>query len=342
MRVGLNLGYSGAALGDALPLVRHAEALGLDSVWVAEAYGSDAVSVLGALAASTQRVRIGSAVLQMPARTPACTAMTAMTLDAMSGGRFLLGLGMSGPQVVEGWHGVPYGRPLARTREYVEIVRRAVARKAPLSYDGDHYQIPYQGPDATGLGKPLRSILHPVRPAVPVYLGAIGPRNVRLAAEIADGWMPVFYAPEHEDVFAEPLAAGLGRRDAGLGTLEVVASAPVVLGDDVAACRDQVRPHVALYVGGMGSRGRNFYNDLVRRYGYEQAAAEVQDAYLAGRHRDAAAAVPDTLVDEVALVGPAARIRDRLAAWRDSQVSLLLAGTRQPEALEVLAEAASE
>lgn len=340
MRVGLNLGYSGAALGDALPLVRRAEELGLDSVWAAEAYGSDAVSVLGALAASTRQIRIGSAVLQMPARTPACTAMTAMTLDALSGGRFLLGLGMSGPQVVEGWHGVPYGRPLARTREYVDIVRRVVARDAPLTYDGDHYQIPYQGTGATGLGKPLRSILHPVRKAIPLYLGAIGPRNVRLAAEIADGWMPIFYAPAHEDVFAESLAAGLGRRDAGLGTLEVVASVPVVLGEDVAACRDQVRPHLALYVGGMGAHGRNFYNDLVSRYGYAQAAAEVQDAYLAGRHRDAAAAVPDALVDEVALVGPAARIRDRLAAWRDSQVNVLLASTSQPEALEVLAEAA--
>jgi F420-dependent oxidoreductase-like protein len=337
MRLGLNLGYSGAELGDALPLVRHAETLGLDSVWAAEAYGSDAVSVLGALAASTSRIRIGSAVLQMPARTPACTAMTAMTLDALSGGRFLLGLGVSGPQVVEGWHGQPFGKPLRRTREYVEIVRRAVARAEPLSYDGEDYQIPYQGPDATGLGKPLRSILHPVRPSIPVYLAAIGPRNVSLAAEIADGWMPIFYSPEREDVFAGALASGAGRGGRETGTLDVAAQVMVVLGDDVAACRDQVRPALALYVGGMGARGRNFYNDLVRRYGYGEAAERVQDAYLAGRKAEAAAAVPDALIDEIALVGPAARIRDRLAAWRGSHATTLLLGTTQPEALELVA-----
>lgn len=342
MKLGLNIGYSGAALADALPLVRHAEGLGFDSVWVAEAYGSDAVSVLGALAASTTTIRIGSAVLQMPARTPACTAMTAMTLDALSGGRFLLGLGLSGPQVVEGWHGVAYGKPLARTREYVEIVRRAVAREQPLRFDGRQYQIPYQGEDATGLGKPLRSILHPVRPVIPIYLAAIGPRNVELTAEIADGWLPIFYSPEREDTFADALGDGRergGRPGHALGPLDIAAQVPVVLGDDVAACRDRLRPNLALYMGGMGARGRNFYNDLVRRYGFEDAATTIQDAYLAGRKADAAAAVPDQLIDEIALVGPAGRIRDRLAAWQTSRATTLMAATDQPEALEVLAAA---
>jgi F420-dependent oxidoreductase-like protein len=341
MRLGLNLGYSGSAMGSVLPLVQRAEAAGFDSVWVAEAYGSDAVSVLGWLAAATDRIKLGSAILQIPARTPAMTAMTAMTLDALSGGRVLLGLGVSGPQVVEGWHGQRYGRPLVRTREYVEIVRRAIAREAPLSFSGEEYTIPYAGPDATGLGKPLRSILHPIRPAVPIYLAAIGPRNVALAAEIADGWLPFLYAPAHEDVFAEALTEGGHRRPTGMWPLEVAAQVPVVLGDDVDACRDRLRPQFALYIGGMGAKGRNFYQDLAVRYGYEAEAGAVQDAFLAGRKDQAAGLIPDRLVDELALVGPAGRIREHFAAWRDSRASTLILQTTQPEVIDLMAELAA-
>jgi F420-dependent oxidoreductase-like protein len=336
MRLGLNIGYSGAAIGDLLPLVQHADRVGVDSVWAAEAYGSDAVTVLAYLAARTERIKLGSAVLQMPARTPANTAMTAMTLDALSGGRFLLGLGLSGPQVVEGWHGVPYGRPLGRTREYVQIVRRAIAREAPLEHDGEHYQIPYRGPDATGLGKPLRSILHPLRERIPIYLAAIGPRNVELTAEIADGWLPFLYSPEREKVAAEPLDAGFARAGRDAAGFDIATTVGVAVGDDIDACRDQIRPMLALYVGGMGARGRNFYHDLVARYGYQAEADRIQDLYLGGRKSEAAAAVPDALVDEVALVGPLPRIRDRLQAWKASRVSTLILGTQSPEVLDTL------
>jgi F420-dependent oxidoreductase-like protein len=339
VKVGLNLGYSGAQMGDVLPLVMHADRIGVDSVWAAEAYGSDAVTVLAFLAGHTESIGLGSAILQMPARTPANTAMTAMTLDALSGGRVLLGLGVSGPQVVEGWHGVAYGKPLARTREYVEIVRRVIAREEPLQFDGDHYHVPYRGDDATGLGKPLKSILHPVRTEIPIYLAAIGPNNVALAAEIADGWMPIFYAPEHEDAFAEHLERGAERSGRDLDTLDIAVTTMVAAGDDLAACRDRLRPQLALYIGGMGSRDKNFYNDLAVRYGYAEAAATVQDAYLDGRRDEAIAAVPDELIDEVALVGPVDRIVDRLAAWQDSHVTTLILGTDQPEVVQAVRDA---
>jgi F420-dependent oxidoreductase-like protein len=338
MKLGLNIGYSGATMGAVLPLVEHADRIGIDSVWAAEAYGSDVVTVLAYLAATTRRIKLGAGIMQMPARTPANTAMTAMTLDALSNGRFLLGLGLSGPQVVEGWHGVPYGKPLGRSREYVEIVRKAIAREAPLEHHGEHYQIPYQGPDATGLGKPLKSILHPVRARIPIYLAAIGPRNVTLAAEIADGWLPIFYSPEREEVFREHLDAGLrnaGRRD----TFDIAATVYVAAGDDVDACRDMLRPFFALYIGGMGARERNFYNDLACRYGFEEAAGRIQDLYLEGRKEEAAARVPDELVDEMALAGPVDRIVDRLAAWKESRVTTLVLGTNQPEVLTALQDA---
>jgi F420-dependent oxidoreductase-like protein len=337
MRLGLNIGYSGASLRDALPLVKHAETVGVDSVWVAEAYGSDAVSVLGYLAAATSRIKLGSAILQMPARTPATTAMTAMTLDGLSGGRFLLGIGLSGPQVVEGWHGVAYGKPLARTREYVEILRKIFAREAALSHDGDVYQIPYRGPGATGLGKPLKSILHPVRSEIPIYLAAIGPRNVALTGEIADGWLPIFYSPEHESSFTGALDEGLARAGRDPSTIDIAAQVAVAMGDDVGACRDLLRPFFALYVGGMGARGRNFYFDIVSRAGYEAEATKIQDHYLAGQRADAIAAVPDRLIDEFCLVGPADRIRDRLAAWKETRVTTLLLAAQQPEAVELIA-----
>ena len=339
MKLGLNIGYSGSTIADVLPLVEHADRIGIDSVWAAEAYGSDAVTVLAYLAGHTERIKLGSAILQMPARTPANTAMTAMTLDALSGGRLLLGLGLSGPQVVEGWHGVPYGKPLGRTREYVEIVRQAIAREAPLEFSGEHYAIPYAGEDATGLGKPLKSILHPLRNRIPIYLAAIGPRNVALTAEIADGWLPIFYSPEREDIFNAHLDEGLASAGRKAGELDIAPSVMVAAGDDINACRDALRPFLALYIGGMGAKGRNFYNDLATRYGFGEAAEKVQDLYLDGRKDEAAAAVPDQLVDEIALVGPIDRIVDRLAAWKASRVGTMVLGTYQPEVLTALQEA---
>jgi F420-dependent oxidoreductase-like protein len=319
--------------------VQDAERLGYTSVWTAESYGSDAVVPLAWVGALTYRIQLGTAILQMAARTPAMTAMTAMTLDALSGGRALLGLGVSGPQVVEGWHGQPFGKPLGRTREYVAIVRAILARKEPLEHSGEHYQIPYRGPGATGLGKPLRSILH-ARADLPIYLAAIGPRNVALAAELADGWLPVFFSPGRASLFRDALAEGFARAGAAgkRERFDVAPMAPVVVGPDVDACRARVKPRIALYVGGMGARGRNFYFDLACRYGYEEPAVRIQDLYLAGRRPEAEAAVPDALVDEVALCGPRERIRERLAAWRDAGVTTLVCAPSQPEAIRVMAE----
>jgi F420-dependent oxidoreductase-like protein len=334
MRLGLNLGYFGAAApSQTVPLVQHAESLGYHSVWTAEAYGSDAVVPLTWVAAHTEKIGLGTSILQMPGRTPANTAMTAATLDLLSGGRVLLGLGLSGPQVVEGWHGQPYGKPLAKTREYVEIVRTIFKREQPLEHHGAHYDIPYSGDDATGLGKPLKLIIHPVRNEIPIYLAAIGPKNVALAAEVADGWLPIFFAP---DRFAETYGEAFTATD--LERFDVAPSVTVVLGDDVDACRSMVKPALALYIGGMGARGRNFYNDLACRYGYDGPAKTIQDLYLDGKKREAAAAVPDELVDEVALCGPKERIAELLESWERSPVTTLIVGTGQPEALDVMAE----
>jgi F420-dependent oxidoreductase-like protein len=338
MRLGLNIGYSGSHLGINLPLIQEADRLGFHSVWSAEAYGSDAVSTIAWVAAQTKRIGVGTAIMQIPARTPTLAATTALTLDQLSGGRFLMGLGVSGPQVVEGWHGVAFGKPLAKTREYVEIVRAVWRREKPLEYKGAYYQIPYAGPDATGLGKPLKSILHGGRD-IPIYLAAIGPKNVALAAEIADGWLPVYFSPDRMAIFTPHLEAGF--KAAGgksLGRFDVAPTVPIVLGDDVKACRDHVKPRLALYVGGMGARGKNFYNELVCRYGYEAAAKTVQDLYLSGKKEEAAAQVPDALVDEIALCGPRERIKERLARWKSSGVTTLICGTGQAEALRVMAE----
>ncbi|MEE8601704.1 LLM class F420-dependent oxidoreductase [Euzebya tangerina] len=339
MRLGLNIGYSGSSIGDVMPLIQHADEVGVDSVWAAESYGSDAATVLAYAAAKTERIKVGSAIFQMPARTPANTAMTAMTLDALSGGRMLLGLGLSGPQVVEGWHGVPYGKPLTRTREYVEIVRTIIARDERLEHDGEEYQIPYSGEGATGLGKPLKSILHPVRPAIPIYLAAIGPKNVQLTAEIADGWLPIFYSPERETIYNENLDAGMEAAGRDGSDFDIAPTVSVVMGDDIEACRDMLRPMFALYIGGMGSKEKNFYNDLACRYGFEEAAGKIQDLYLAGNKSEAIALVPDALVDECALVGPLDRILDRLEAWKDSRIGTMILGTMQPEVLEPLQDA---
>jgi F420-dependent oxidoreductase-like protein len=333
MRLGYYMGYAppGTNPLELIERAQHAERLGYDSAWAAEAWGTDAVTVLAWLAAVTTRLKVGSAIMQMPGRTPANTAMTAATLDLLSGGRFLLGLGTSGPQVVEGWHGQPWGKPLTRTREYVEIVRSALRREL-VEHEGEHYAIPYRGSGATGLGKPLKLMARPLRPDLPIYLAALGPRNVALAAEIADGWLPIFFSPERfDEVFAPQLT---GAREG----FDVAPSVQVVLLDDVDAARDALEPLLALYVGGMGSKGANFYNALAVRYGYEAEAARIQELYLDGKQREAIAAVPDALVDEVALVGPRGRIAERLEAWKEAGVTTLLCATQQDEALELMAE----
>jgi F420-dependent oxidoreductase-like protein len=338
MRLAMSLNYSGANLALDIDKVLEAERLGYSSVWTAEAYGSDAVAPAAWIAARTTRIHVGTGIMQIPARTPAMTAMTAMTLDALSGGRFRLGLGVSGPQVAEGWHGVAFGKPLVRTREYVEVVRTVLKREKPLEFRGEYYQIPFAGPNATGLGKPLKSILHG-RASLPIYLAAVGPKNVALAAEIADGWIPVFYSARRGQMFREWLDAGFkagGRSPAAFDIMPMVA---VVVGPDVAACRAAVKPRLALYVGGMGARGRNFYNDIARRYGYEEAAKTIQDLYLAGRKVEAEAAVPDALVDEVALCGPKERVSDQLAEWTASGVTTLMV-TGDATAVRTLAELA--
>ena len=328
------MGYAspGTNPTELIALAQEAERLGYDSAWTAEAWGTDAVTVLAWLGATTTTIRLGTGIMQMPARTPAMTAMTAATLDLMSGGRVLLGLGTSGPQVVEGWHGEPFGKPLGRTREYVEIVRAAIRREL-VQHQGEHYEIPYRGDDATGLGLPLKLMLRPMRTEIPVYLAAIGPRNVALAAEIADGWLPVWVSPEKlAGVFGEPLAAAKPGFDVAAFAV------PVAISDDLQAARDFVKPHLALYVGGMGAKGQNYYTTLVARYGYEREANEIQELYLGGKKMEAIAAVPDALVDEVALVGGRDRIADRLEAWKESPVTTLLIQAHDPATLRAMAE----
>jgi len=323
MDLALNLSYSGTGIAIDIAKIQEAERLGYGSVWTAEAYGSDAVAPAAWIAARTEKIHVGTGIMQIPARTPAMTAMTAMTLDGLSGGRFRLGLGVSGPQVVEGWHGTPFGKPLAKTREYVEVVRAILKREKPVEFRGEYYQIPYAGPDATGLGKPLRSILHG-RADLPIYLAAVGPKNVALAAEIADGWIPIFFSARRASMFREWLAEGFKARGGTPARFDVMPMVAVVVGEDAAACRAAVKPRLALYVGGMGARGRNFYNDIARRYGYEDAAKRIQDLFLSGKKEEAAAAVPDALVDEVALCGPPARIREQLAEWKSSGVTTIM------------------
>ena len=348
MKLGVNFGYQdwGSNLEGALALARESDRLGYSSGWTAEAYGTDAVTPLTWMLAHTENMSFAPAIMQMPARTPAMTAMTAATLDLMSGGRFMLGLGASGPQVAEGWHGEAYGKPLGRTREYVEIVRTILRREAPLEHHGVHYDIPYTGADATGLGKPLKIIVHPRRSDIPIYLAAIGPKNVELAAEIADGWLPIFFSPErYADTFGASVEAGFAKAgrdktggDKSLANFDIAPTVTVILGDDLEMLRNFAKPMIALYVGGMGARGKNFYNDLACRYGFEAEAKEIQDLYLDGKKREAAGAVPDSLVDEIALIGPKERIADRLDAWRESGVGTLIVGSGQIEAIRLMAE----
>lgn len=324
MRLAVNLGYMGLASSeDMLALAREADRLGYDSAWVAEAYGSDTVSFLAWIGASTEQIGLGSAVMQIPGRTPAMTAMTAATMDHLSGGRFRLGLGVSGPQVSEGWHGVRFAKPLARTREYVEIVRSALARET-LSYAGEHFTLPL--PD--GPGKALKLTIRPTQAHLPIYLAAVGPKNLELTGEIADGWLAIFFSPEHSGDIVESIATG--RRAAGKGTdadpldgFDIVPTVPVVVTDDVEMGAAAVAAYSALYIGGMGSKEKNFYNHLACRMGFEGEAARVQELFLAGQHRDAAEAVPFEFIDATALIGPADRIRKRVARYADAGVTTL-------------------
>jgi F420-dependent oxidoreductase-like protein len=323
VKLGLHIGYWGLGLdaGQQLQLVQEAERLGYDSVWTAEAYGSDAATILGWLAGLTSTIRLGAAIFQMPARSAAMTAMTAATLDQLSGGRMLLGIGSSGPQVAEGWHGQRFARQLQRTREYVAVVRMALARRR-VEFHGETLELPL--PD--GPGKALKLTIAPVQPSIPIYLAAIGPKNTTLAAEIADGWLPTLFSPEHVGEFRPLLEEGFARAGGGKGfaDFDIVPTVTVNVSDDLEAARDSMRPYVALYVGGMGSRKQNFYNALVQRYGFEDAAREVQSLYLEGRRDEAAAALPGELIDTVALVGPRDRVRERLAVYREAGVGTLM------------------
>jgi F420-dependent oxidoreductase-like protein len=341
MRLGLVTGYSGPRMQQTMDLILEAERLGFDSVWSGEAWGSDVITFLAFVGARTSSIKLGAGIMQMQARTPAMTAMTAMTLDGLTNGRFLIGLGPSNPQVIEGWHGVPYGKPLQRYREYITILRKILAREEPLQFDGQEYQIPYRGPDATGLGKPLKSILHG-RPDMKIYTASISPKGIELAAELADGILPVWMSPEWYEPFYRPsLQRGFAKAEGGksLETFDFAPFVTCVMGADLEQCREPVKASLALYIGGMGARSKNFYNSYVRNFGYEDLATKLQNLYLSGRKVEAQAAVPDELVDAVALVGPKERIAERLGPWKASPVTTLLIGTNQVEALRVLAEA---
>ncbi len=325
MQIGVHLGHWEREPNDVIGLAHEAESLGFESVWVSETWGSDAVVLASAIATATERIGVGPGILPMPGRTPATTAMSALTIDHLSRGRFRLGLGVSGPQVVEGWHGQVFDDPLGRTREYVEIVRSVLRRKEPVTAPGPHYPMP------VGKGRALRTNVRPLRVDVPIYLAAMGPRNVALAAEIADGWLPLFFSPDHVTAFElPPLPAGF----------EVAPMVRVAIDDDIAVARDALRPTIALYVGSFGSRGVNFYRDLVMRFGFADAARAIQDAAMDGRRDDAIAAVPDELIDAVALVGPRDAVRDRLAAFAEAGVTTLLAHTSDVETMRALTEAA--
>ena len=324
--------------------VWEAERLGYDAVWSGEAYGTDAVTPVAWVLAQTKKIKAGTSIMQMPARTPACAAMTAMTLQALSGNRFLCGIGPSGPQVVEGWHGVPFGKPLLRTREYIAIIRQILERKAPLEYRGEHYRIPYTGPGATGLGKPLRSIIHG-DPSLKIYTASVAPAGLRTAGEVADGTLPFFMSPEKADAITAPVLEGIAKAGNGktLADFDVVPYVRIAIGDDLAACRDAIRPQLALYIGGMGARSKNYYNDLTKRLGYEAEAAKIQDLFLEGRRKEAEAAVPDALIDEISLIGTKERIHDRLHAWKElakeHRIGTLVLTGATAEALRVVAEA---
>lgn len=339
MKLGMMVGYSGGQMSIDTEMILEAERLGFDSVWTAEAYGSDAATPLAYIAAITDRIKLGTAIFQMPARTPAMTAMTAMTIDGLSNGRFILGLGPSGPQVVEGWHGVPYGRPLTRTKEYIRIVRSILEREGPLKHQGFHYEIPFHGEGSTGLGKPLKSILRG-RADIPIFTASIGPKGIVCSGQVADGLLPVWLDPQKMNLIDPFVDEGFALRsdDKTRESFRVAPFVTCIMGDDLEKCRAPIKGMLALYIGGMGARGNNFYNDYAKRMGYEEEAVEIQTRYLTGDKIGAAEKVPDSLVDEVSLVGSSERIRDHLDRWRVNGISELLITANHKSALRVLAE----
>ena len=344
LKLGISIGYwSKGPPPGAAEMIQEAERLGYESVWTAEAYGSDAIVPLAWWGANTSKIKLGTAIVQISARTPAATAMAAMTLDHLSGGRLLLGLGVSGPQVVEGWYGQSFAKPLARMREYIGILRDIWAREGPVTSEGPYYPLPYTGagglPDPTGLGKPLKSSIHPLREDIPIYLAAEGPKNIALAAELCDGWLALFYSPNHDDIYRPALDEGFAREGArhGPGDFEVAASVPFIVTDNAGAAIDAVRPMYALYFGGMGARSVNFHANVPIRMGYEAEVGQIQELYLSGKKDEAAAAIPAKLIDELTLIGSAEQIKDKLEAWRESSVTtLLIAG--DPQTLRTAAE----
>ena len=346
MKLGLLLRYHGEVGGPGMDLVLEAERLGYDSVWSGESYGTDAVTPTTWVLSRTTKIKAGTGIMQMSARTPAMTAMTALTLQAMSNNRFLLGIGPSGPQVIEGWHGLPYGKPLARTKEYAAILRTIFAREGGLEHKSEHYEIPYKGPGASGLGKPLKSILKPIAP-IPIYTAAIAPAGLRTAGECADGVLPIFMSPEKSDLISKPVLEGMAAagRAPSLENFDIAPYVRVAMGTDLQKCRDALRPEAALYIGGMGAREKNFYNDYAKRMGFEDAAVKIQDAFLGGRRNEAMAAVPDAFIDQTALVGPPDRIQARVKEWKaiakGNKIGSMLLGAADAAALRVIAEAAA-
>ncbi|GHH28435.1 LLM class F420-dependent oxidoreductase [Lentzea cavernae] len=340
MKLGLQLGYWGAGPPqNAAVLVAAAEEFGFDAVFAAEAWGSDAFTPLAWWGSETSRVRLGTSVVQMSARTPAACAMHALTLDHLSGGRFILGLGVSGPQVVEGWYGQPFAKPLARTREYVSILQQVMAREAPVSNDGPHYPLPYQGPGALGLGKPLKPITHPLRADLPIWLGAEGPKNVALTSEIADGWLAIYYAPRLADMYNEWLDEGFAKSGRSRENFEVAATCQVVVTDDPESVRAMLKPFVALYIGGMGAPGMNFHAEVFTRMGYGEVVQDVGKLFQAGRKDEAAQVVPDELVAEISIVGDAEHVREEVRRWEKAGVTTLLVGCRDVASIKALSEA---
>jgi F420-dependent oxidoreductase-like protein len=342
MQLGITVGMSGPHPKLDMGLILEAERLGYSQVWTGESYSTDAVSPAAWILARTTKIKAGTGIMQMPARTPACAAMTVLSLQALSGNRFMCGVGPSGPQVVEGWHGVKFGKPMQRTKEYIAIIKQILARERPLEFHGEQYSIPYDGPDATGLGRPLRSIAHG-DPNVKFYTASITPAGLRMAGEVADGNLPIFFSPDAPEVVTGPTLEGrqkIGRTMDGFDTAPFVRA---VLGPDVAACRDAIRPELALYIGGMGARSKNFYNDMIAKMGFEGDAKTIQDYYLDGKKNEAAAAVPDALIDAISLCGPAERIRDRLEAWKDAakagHVGTMVLKGSSVDVLRVVAEA---
>jgi F420-dependent oxidoreductase-like protein len=342
MKLGFLLGYSGKEIHIPIDLIKQAESMGYDSVWTAEAYGNDAVTSASWVLAQTEKIRVGTAIMQMPARTPAMCAMTAMSLNQLSGGRFIVGLGASGPQVVEGWHGVPYGKPVTRTREYIQIMRKIMEREGPVEFDGQMYQMPVKGEGTTGLGKPLKSILAGC-PDIPIYTASITPAGLRCAGEVADGVFPVWMDPDKYGVLGEHIEAGFAKAGGGksLEDFDVAPFVTVAKNDDLDAAFESLRPWLALYIGGMGAKGKNFYNDYATRLGYGEVAERIQDLYLSGEKAEAESLVPNELLDAVSLVGPADRIRERLQVWKEAgkrgEVGSMLLGIADPEVLELIA-----